>query len=138
MKTEAELTARVLASILSSCVTTHDVTPTPSLSHTAILTAVDLGSRPTDSAPCSVTHSSTKETPEVWSKSVGRRFRDLVRKEALDQITETELAELETLQAARRSLVSPRTPEEIISSIRQQRAMEKLVSALNECVKSIA
>lgn len=67
-----------------------------------------------------------------WTGKYERRFLDLAKKEALETITETELAELESLERMRNALKSKRSFHEILASKRQFEKADKLITALHE------
>lgn len=73
---------------------------------------------------------------KTWSKRNERRFLDLARKEALDQITESETQELERLERMRNALNAKRTYQEILASKRQFEKAEKLITALHEYLEA--
>lgn len=77
------------------------------------------------------------ERPTSWTKALARRFHELSKKEALEQINPEEQGELDALTVTRRELQFPRSADDIIAEIRQREAITKLVQALHACAKAI-
>lgn len=78
---------------------------------------------------------SYNEPATEWTKGMAKRFADLVRKEALDDLDAGEAAELERLTRDRRDLQHPRTVEEVLWETKQREVTGKLVQALREYVE---
>jgi|GEM_PF-2076874 hypothetical protein len=78
---------------------------------------------------------SYREQATQWTKAMAKRFRELVRKEALGNLTDAESAELEQLTCDRRNLLHPRTIEEVLWEAKQRKVTAKLLEALREYVE---
>lgn len=70
-----------------------------------------------------------------WSSEKDTRFRELVRKEALQEVSVEESAELEVLTRLRRAEKYPRSADEILWQRRQQSLTRDLVQALQAYVE---
>ncbi|NLH73443.1 MAG: hypothetical protein GX456_10355 [Verrucomicrobia bacterium] len=75
------------------------------------------------------------EQASRWTKAMAKRFRELVRKEALGNLTNDESVELERLARDRRDLLHPRTIEEVLWEAKQRKVTAKLIEALREYVE---
>ena len=73
--------------------------------------------------------------PTEWSPAFKGRFAELVRKEALSQLTLEELAELESLTELRERTVYPRSASEILWERKSQKVTKELMKALEAYVE---
>jgi len=75
---------------------------------------------------------------EKWLPKHQRRFLELVRAQSLSKISPKEKTELNRLQALRRALHHPRTPDEIVLEYRRRTAMQNLTDAMEQYVIAYA
>jgi hypothetical protein len=76
-----------------------------------------------------------RERPTQWTRTQERRFRELAEAEALGSIRSAAHEELERLAAERRCCAAEPSAEELLHRIRQQRATEELLAALQKYVR---
>jgi len=69
-----------------------------------------------------------RDLPESWSKRLDRRLHDLAIKEAVEEISEAELLELDQLQDLRRRTQYRPSPEEVLAEIRAEQIYDDLVA----------
>jgi hypothetical protein len=82
------------------------------------------------------TRSLTYRRPAMeWTRAMAKRFRELVRKEALGELQPQEAMELEQLTRDRRHLLYPRSGKEVLWEVKQRELTEHLIKALREYVE---
>ena len=72
---------------------------------------------------------------ESWGREQEHRFDELVEKEALQQISESELLELNHLQQFRRRLANPPELDEVLARLRIEKADRELLRVLKRNVR---
>jgi hypothetical protein len=72
---------------------------------------------------------------QKWTAEANLRFKELAHKDAMDQLTAREWAELDSLSALRREAKFPLSADQILWQRRQNALTEKLLSALKEYVE---
>lgn len=70
-----------------------------------------------------------------WTKALQRKFLSLAELEAIGEISETQLQELENLTKLRRKAKKTKTGEEIIWEYKNNQITEKLIESLSEFLK---
>jgi hypothetical protein len=73
--------------------------------------------------------------PDLWTEQKGRRFKELSRKECLEELSAEELSELDTLTRIRRYAKYPRTAEEILFERGANNVTNSLLLAIQQYVK---
>ena len=72
---------------------------------------------------------------QKWSAQANLRFKELARKDVMDQLTAHEWAELDSLSALRRQAKFPLSADQILWQRKQNALTDKLLSALKEYVE---
>lgn len=72
---------------------------------------------------------------QKWSAQANLRFKELARKDVMDQLTASEWAELDSLSALRRQARFPLSADQILWQRKQNALTDKLLSALKEYVE---
>lgn len=72
---------------------------------------------------------------QKWSAQANLRFKELARKDAMDQLTAHEWAELDSLSALRRQAKFPLSADQILRQRKQKAVTENLLNALKEYVE---
>lgn len=70
-----------------------------------------------------------------WSAQANIRFKELARKDVMDQLTAREWAELDSLSALRRQAKFPLSADQILWQRKQKAVTENLLNALKEYVE---
>lgn len=127
----AWLPALLTTSLADGTATERDVLPS----------CIEHGSAPEDFQPAEFAEvtadpiRSYSEPASEWTAAMTKRFRELVRKEALENLSPAEAVELERLTRDRRNLQHPRTVEEVLWETRQREVTARLIEALREYVE---
>ena len=77
------------------------------------------------------------ESTTEWKGAIQTRFDELSIKESLSDITVEELNEFNLLLHKRRMLHHPRSAEEIVMDIKNDRALRKVMEGLSEYVRVV-
>lgn len=72
---------------------------------------------------------------ERWSEAEQKRFEELAIADAVGELTSDEGFELESLQAARRAHLHPRSGDEVLWEFRQRRLTSNLLETLRRYVE---
>jgi hypothetical protein len=70
-----------------------------------------------------------------WSAEANLRFKELARKDAMDQLAAQEWAEFDSLLALRRDAKFPRSADQILWQRKQKAVTENLLNALKQYVE---